>query len=204
MRKEIVDHFQGVDELMYGLALVHADTVDDLSPIAPTDYLTRIMRVIAGQQLSVKAASTIWSRVEQLVGEHIGVNSLDGHSDEDLRTCGLSYQKIGYMRSIVESVRSGDVDIYGLHNMTDEEAVAELVKLKGIGAWSAEMFLMSALAREDVFSSGDLGLVTGAGRLYGCDRTDLDTIESHLFKLSPYRSYASLLLWRSLDNEPSK
>jgi len=186
------------------IAREHNTCVSMAAPLEPEQYFERICRTITGQQLSVKAAATIWGRVEKLVrvrGELLSATDFAAVSDDELRAAGLSFQKIGYIRSIVSSIETGEVDLALLEDMSDKEVVAELTKLKGLGVWSAEMFLMSALARPDVFSVGDLGLVTAVEKHYGIDRKDKPAITVQMEKLSPYRTTASLLLWHSLDNE---
>ncbi|MEM6997366.1 MAG: DNA-3-methyladenine glycosylase 2 family protein [Patescibacteria group bacterium] len=199
---KILEFFKQNDEIMFGL-LSRLSALPSFAAIPKKKRLGRLMRTIVGQQLSVKAAATIWARVEKLVGKNISGTSFDDISDEQLREAGLSYQKIGYIRSIIKSLKDGDVSLDNLDEMSDEQATSELTKLKGIGVWSAEMFLMSALGRTDIFSTGDLGLVTAVDRHYGCDRKDIATIQQIAQTWAPYRSYASIALWRSLDNEPN-
>jgi DNA-3-methyladenine glycosylase II len=121
-----------------------------------------------------------------------------------LRAVGLSYAKAKYVKSVCEHALSGDVDFEGMRNLPDEEIIAELIKIKGVGRWTAEMFIMFSLNRPDVFSLGDLGLRNAVAKLYNVDRDDLAAIEKISQKWKPYRSLASRYLWKSLDNAPSE
>lgn len=160
---------------------------------------------IVSQQLSVKAADTIYKRFKNLFG---GVTPTPEQilevPDEKIRECGISYSKIKYIKGIAKAVKEGGLDISGLPNLSDQKAVEELTKLKGIGLWTAEMFLMFSLKREDIFSLGDIGLRNAVARLYNIDRDDLKKIEEISLKWSPYRTHASRYLWKSLDNTPLK
>ena len=200
-------HFAKVDPRMHELVLIHRDTTREPEVIAPDLYFERLCRTIVGQQLSVKAAATIWQRTLASLGtdtsKPLATEDFSRVDDDSLRAAGLSYQKIGYIRALIESLDNRAVDLTSLGKMDDNRVIAELTKLKGIGTWSAEMFLIFAMGRPDVFSAGDLGLMTAAAQLYQLDRkADADKIVANLERLSPYRTVASLTLWHSLDNQP--
>ncbi len=160
---------------------------------------------IIGQQLSVKAGNTIEQRFLSLYADKnptpMQVLNTD---DEKLRTCGLSYAKIKYVKGVCESIINQEIDFESMRTWPDEEVIESLIKLKGIGRWTAEMFLMFSYGREDVFSLGDLGLRNAVSRLYGVNRDDLLAIETISQKWKPYRSLASRYLWKSLDNTPKE
>lgn len=158
---------------------------------------------IAGQQLSAKAASTIWGRVEKRLGGEITPSKILAAEDEDLRQAGLSAAKAKYMKSLAKAVQDQTVQLDKLQNFTNEEVIAQLTTVKGIGRWTAEMFLMFALARPDVFSFGDGGLFSAMNKLYGGMLTRSKQ-EEIVEQWKPYRTYACLLLWESLDNSPKK
>jgi DNA-3-methyladenine glycosylase II len=123
-------------------------------------------------------------------------------SDDELRAVGFSYAKAKYVKDICRSVVEGEIDFESLRNLPDEDIIAELIKIKGVGRWTAEMFVMFSLGREDVFSLGDLGLRNAIAKLYGVDRDDLKKIEKISQAWKPYRSLASRYLWSSLLNAP--
>ncbi|MFC7498796.1 DNA-3-methyladenine glycosylase family protein [Enterovirga sp. GCM10030262] len=126
-------------------------------------YIT-LLRTIVGQQVSIKAAASMWAKLQSLVGETPDPASILAASDETLRAAGLSRQKASYARSLAEEVVSGRLDLHNLAE-SDEAAIAELVRVKGIGRWSAEVYLLFAEGREDVWPAGDLVVQIQVGRL---------------------------------------
>jgi DNA-3-methyladenine glycosylase II len=168
------------------------------------DHFSALVRAIAGQQLSTKAAATIYSRLLTLMPQgHPTPAELAALSDEQLRSVGMSRQKSASLRDLSEKVLSGLVNLDALPEMSDDEVIASLVRVKGIGRWSAEMFLMFRLHRPDVLPVGDLGIVNAVQRVY---RLRKRPTPERILKLGeawrPYRSIASWYLWRSLDNVP--
>jgi DNA-3-methyladenine glycosylase II len=119
-----------------------------------------------------------------------------------LRAVGLSTAKTKYVKSLAQAIEERSLDLEDLRTKSDEEVITELIKIKGIGRWTAEMFLIFTLHRTDVFSVGDLGLRTAVARLYTIDRDNLSEIQKISEQWSPYRSFAARYLWKSLDNEP--
>jgi DNA-3-methyladenine glycosylase II len=180
-----------------------ATQIGELPEIAVTENLfVDIVSSIVGQQLSVKAADTIWKRFETLFPEKkVTPEAVLLLSDQEIRDVGCSFSKIKYMKGLAQLVVEKKIDLSGLLSLNDEEVITELTKVKGIGRWTAEMILIFSLARPDVFSLGDLGLKTAVARLYSVEREDLKKIEEISLKWSPNRSLASRYLWRSLDNE---
>lgn len=168
------------------------------------DHFTALVRAITGQQLSTKAASTIFSRLVALMpGGHLTTEGLGSVTDPQLRAVGMSRQKIAYFRDLTASVMSGELPLDSLDAMNDDEVIAALTKVKGIGRWSAEMFLMFRLHRPDVLPVDDLGIVNAVRNVYGLrKRPTADRIRRIGEAWKPYRSVASWYLWRSLDNEP--
>lgn len=160
-----------------------------------------LIRSVAGQQLSVKAASTIWERVERLIESKITPAGILTIPDEALCGAGLSAPKTRYIKGIAQAVEGGTLRLDELKELADEKVIEQLTAVKGIGRWTAEMFLIFALGRPDIFSFGDGGLRNAMAKLYGgMPSRERQAEISERWK--PYRSYASLLLWRSLDNEP--
>jgi DNA-3-methyladenine glycosylase II len=168
------------------------------------DHFTALVRAITFQQLSTKAASTIYGRMVALMPDGAPTpDALGALSDAQLRAAGVSRQKSAYLRDLCEKVASGALDLDGLDALPDEEVIASLVKVKGIGRWSAEMFLIFRLLRPDVLPVGDLGILTAVQRAYRLrKRPSPERLHRIGEAWRPYRSVASWYLWRSLDNEP--
>ncbi len=169
-----------------------------------SDLFKDLIESIINQQLSGKAAATIFGRFKKLFGTKNFPKPKDIFkvSDEKIRACGISYSKIKYIKGICQAIVDKSLDVKKILSLSDEEVIIELTKLKGVGRWTAEMILIFSLQRPDVFSTGDLGLRTAVSKLYKIDREDKEKIEKISKKWSPYRSLASRLLWRSLDNKP--
>lgn len=199
--QKVITHFEAVDPKMAALAKTHK-LKPSRRPIENRfEYLAL---TILYQQLSTKAAGTIAARFRALykTKEFPKPAQVLKTPDETLRGVGISWQKIKYIKDLADKVASKHINIDTLEQLSDEEVIAELTRVKGIGRWTAEMFLMSALGRQDIFSLGDLGLRTGIKRLYGYKHMPSDrTVLKHSNKWSPYRTTAARLLWASLDNE---
>ena len=166
------------------------------------DHFSALVRAIVFQQLSTKAASTIYARLAGLMPGGVTPAALSALTDEQLRAVGMSRQKIAYFRDLCDKAQSGVVPIDALDSLTDEEVIAALTAVKGIGRWSAEMFLMFRLHRPDVLPVDDLGIVNAVKNVYRLrKRPNADRIRKIGEAWRPYRSVASWYLWRSLDNE---
>ena len=170
------------------------------------DHFSALVRAIAGQQLSTRAAATIFGRLVALMPGGIATpEALAALPDEQLRAAGMSRQKIASLRDLSEKVIARTVDLEALSAMTDEDVIASLVQVRGIGRWSAEMFLMFRLHRPDVLPVDDLGIVNAVQRVYGLrKRPTPDRIRRLGEAWRPYRSVASWYLWRTLDNVPQQ
>jgi DNA-3-methyladenine glycosylase II len=159
-----------------------------------------LLRTIVGQQVSVAAARSMWAKLEAAFGSPPDLNRLLSASDEELRAAGMSRQKSGYIRSLTGLVLSGELDLEQLPE-DDEEAVALLTKIKGIGRWSAEIYLLFAEGRADVFPAGDLAVLVELGRLMGLDDKPS---EKQLREIAeawrPYRGAAAVLAWHSYNS----
>ena len=167
------------------------------------DHYGALLRSITNQQLSVAAARTIYNRMlDRFGGRPPTPEEILADDPEDLRTVGLSRPKIGYLRSLAEHVLSGELELERLDDLSDEQAIAELVAVKGLGEWTAHMFLMFHLERPDVFAPGDLGIRRAIERAYSLEEPDRDTLERLAERWRPHRTLACRYLWRSLENEP--
>ena len=164
-------------------------------------HFTAITRSIVFQQLSGKAASTIYGRFAALFDDDTPVaHALLDLPDEKLRAAGLSRQKIGYLRDLAARVQAGDVPVDTLHELGDDDIIAALTSVKGIGRWTAQMFLMFRLGRPDVLPDLDLGIQKGIQRAYNMRKLPLPKRVLEVgAKWAPYRTIASWYLWRSLD-----
>jgi DNA-3-methyladenine glycosylase II len=173
----------------------------------PDDHYGALVRSIAGQQLSVKAARSIWNRlIERYGGETPTPEQILAEEPEEFRAaCGFSRAKVAGLRSLAEHVVDGRLELGRLEQLEDEQVIEELVAVKGIGVWTAQMFLMFTLHRPDVLPVGDLGVRNAAMRAYDLDRPPApDELTSLAEPWRPYRTRASLYLWRSLDNAPTE
>jgi DNA-3-methyladenine glycosylase II len=169
-----------------------------------TDHFSALVRAITNQQLSTKAAATIYGRLAALVpGGTPTPEGLAKLTDVQLREVGYSRQKIAYLRDLSAHVLDGRLDLRTIHDLPDDEVIAALTNVKGIGRWSAEMFLMFRLHRPDVLPVGDLGIVNAIRTQYRLRKVPTpDRIRRIGEAWKPYRSVACWYLWRSLDNEP--
>ena len=171
----------------------------------PDDAYGALVRTIVGQQLSTKAARSIYARLTALFGGVAPTPSeLICTDEEPLRAAGLSRPKVRYLRDLANHVLSGELDLGGLQELSDEEAAARIVAVKGLGQWSADMFLMFHLGREDVLPVGDLGIRRAVERAYGLPALpDPDVLRELAAPWRPHRTLASFYLWESLDNKPA-
>lgn len=170
----------------------------------PPDAYGALLRAIVGQQLSTKAARTIYLRVVDLFGGATpSPQQLLDAPEEDLRACGLSGRKTEYVRDLATHVLSGELELNRLGELSDEEAIEEIVAVRGLGQWTAEMFLLFHLQRPDVLSGGDLGIRKAIQVEYGLEEmpTPTETVEFGE-RWKPHRSLASLYLWESLAAVP--
>jgi DNA-3-methyladenine glycosylase II len=164
-------------------------------------FLT-LARAIVGQQISVKAAQSVWDRLAACVGP-VTPQSVLAKPRPELRACGLSDRKTEYIADLAQHFADGAIHVHRWPEMTDEEIIAELVEVRGIGRWTAEMFLIFNLLRPDVFPLDDLGLQKGLGVAYFKGRKiSLRTMQRLGETWRPWRSVATWYLWRSLDPVP--
>lgn len=168
-----------------------------------TDPFVALLHAIVSQQLSTRAAATIAGRVEALMGGKPSPSRAAAVTDLQLRAAGLSGQKVRYLRDLCARIENATLPLDQLDHMTDEQVIEALTQVKGIGRWTAEMFLMFRLHRPDVLPVGDLGIVKAVQRAYRLRKVPSP---ARLLRLAeswrPYRSVACWYLWASLDNAP--
>ena len=193
-------HFKKVDPLLFGRA--KKARLEPLSPRKPSEYFTSLCKEIIGQQLSGKVAKAIFKRFKGVFpGNRITVAGAFKLTEKQLRSTGMSWSKAGFIKDLAGKVASKQVNLKGLAKLGDQEVASELSKVKGIGPWTCEMFLMFTLGREDVFSHGDLGLRKAIVSLYSIENPSKEVVEKLSAKWSPYRTYACLALWNAVDAE---
>jgi DNA-3-methyladenine glycosylase II len=170
----------------------------------PDPYAT-LAQAIVGQQLSTKAAASIWNKLlTQFDGKPPTPKQLLKRRADQLRKAGLSRSKVEFLKDLSKRVKDGRLDLKQVSKLSDEDAIAALIEVKGIGRWTAEMFLIFHLGRPDVTSAGDLGIRRAVQIEYGLeDLPGPEDFERISEEWRPHRTLASLYLWRSLDNTPT-
>ncbi|MEN2749447.1 DNA-3-methyladenine glycosylase 2 family protein [Sphingomonas sp. T9W2] len=187
-------------EPAFGAALAYAGYPEPR--IRERGYAT-LLRTIVGQQVSYKAADAVWKKLEATLGDATDPTRIAATSDEELRAAGLSRQKTGYARSLADEVLSGRLDLANLP-ADDEEAIAQLVRIKGIGRWSAEIYLLFAEGRTDVWPAGDLAVQVEIGRILGLpERPSEKAIRELAEKWRPHRSAATVFAWHHYMFDPA-
>jgi DNA-3-methyladenine glycosylase II len=162
--------------------------------------VSSMMRTIVGQQVSVAAARSMWVKLEAKYGSPPNLDALLAATDEELRAIGQSRQKAGYLRSLANLILSGELDLASLP-ADDEEAIALLTRIKGIGRWSAEIYLLFAEGRSDVWPAGDLAVQVEIGRLLGLpERPSEKRLREIAENWRPHRGAAAVLAWHSYNN----
>jgi DNA-3-methyladenine glycosylase II len=179
------------------------DTVGRCTLVPRTEgtHFDYVVRSIVYQQLSGKAAGTIHGRFLGLFDKQkLSPAAVLGIDEPQLRSVGLSGQKAKYIRSVAEQSHSGELAIESLHEMTDEEIIAALTQIKGVGVWTAQMFLIFRLGRPDVLPIADLGIQKGVQRAYGLRKLPKpEKVQKIGKKWAPYRTVGSWYMWRLLD-----
>lgn len=203
---EALDHLSACDPVLGALVAEHGPLDEEERRRGrPDDAYGSLVRAIAGQQLSVKAARTIYDRLCDLYGGRTPTPAeLIATDPDELRAVGLSRAKAAYLRDLAEHVEDGELDLELLPELPDEEVAAQLIQVKGLGQWTIDMFLMFHLGRPDVLPVGDLGIRKAAQLAYGLRKLPDPAKLTRIAKpWQPYRTLACLYLWASLDNEPT-
>lgn len=170
------------------------DRIGMIHRTVESDFFTAITRSIIGQQISTKAQNTIFERLNGLVGL-VTPETIVSHSLEELQSIGISFRKAEYIQGIADKMTSGELKPELFESMSDSETIKELVSLKGVGVWTAEMMLIFCLQRPDVVSYGDLGILRGMNILYGLEKISKEEFDVIRARYTPYGSVASLYLW---------
>ena len=186
-------------------ALIRTHGPCGLARAQHTDPFHALVQAIISQQLSTAAARTIGKRLRGLYDGRLTAAAIAATPDPQLRAVGLSPQKVGYMRDLCARVQSGDLALGSLDSLSDDDVIEALTRVKGIGRWTAEMFLMFRLHRPDVLPVGDLGIVKAIQRQYRLRKTpSVDRLNRIGEAWRPYRSVACWYLWASLGNPPGE
>lgn len=197
---QAIKHFQKHDKILFS-AIKRAGSIEELQPDKPENYFLRLCREIVGQQLSGKVSRVIFARFEALFpGKKVTPRKALNISHKTMRGIGLSSAKAEYIRNLAEKVISKELRFKDFKNLNDEQVTEKLTGVKGIGPWTAEMFLMFTLARKDVFTHGDLAIKKAIKKTYGFKKEpSREQVEKISNKWMPYRTYACLALWKSID-----
>ena len=159
-----------------------------------------LLRAIVGQQVSVAAAASMWRKLEAEIGEEASPHELLARDFDTLRACGLSRQKQGYARSLCELVAAGELDFDNLPT-DDEEAIARLTQIKGIGRWTAEIYLLFAEGRQDIWPAGDLAVQAGLSRILSLDTRPTERETRALAEdWRPHRGATAIFTWHCYNN----
>jgi len=193
-----INHLKKVDS---DFKTILRDRDDQINTFKKTGGLEGLISLIVEQQLSVASAKAIFSRVKLICGDFEATTFLR-ISEEELKATGLSRQKVTYCRNVAEAVVNKTLDFKKLEKMADQEVVAKLVQIKGIGEWTAQCYLMACMKRLDAWPSADLGLIVAIQKIKKIkERPKSLTIEKIAEPWKPYRSIAALLLWSTYDKD---
>ena len=194
--RRAIHHLKNADPVMAGLI----DRVGNGRMAVRSPTFETLARAIVFQQLNWKAAIKIYERLVAAAGGAVTPDAILKLMPQRMRKCGLSRQKLSYIRDLAKKTRAGEVDFASLPGQSDEEVIAHLTRVKGIGVWSAQMFLMFALKRPDVLPTTDYGILSAVRKAYGIKKLPkARTVTRLAEKWRPHRSVACWYLWRSLD-----
>ena len=174
-----------------------AEVIDNLGFVereVDTDLFSSVIHHIIGQQISTKAQTTIWQRMQDALAE-VNAETILSAGVSDLQALGISFRKAEYITDFARKVHTGEFDIEAVNQMSDADAISALSSLKGIGVWTAEMILLFCMQRPDIFSYDDLAIQRGLRMVYHHRRIDRKLFEKYRRRFSPYCSVASLYLW---------
>lgn len=170
------------------------DEIGHVNREVDSDLFSSVVRQIIGQQISTKAHQTIWKRMNDELGE-INADTILNAGVEKIQQFGITFRKADYIIDFAKKIQSGQFDLEAIREKSDEEVITELIALKGIGVWTAEMIMLFCLQRPNVLSFGDLALVKGMRMVYHHKYIDKERFERYRKRFSPYCSVASLYFW---------
>ena len=170
------------------------DKIGHIDRGVDTDLFSSVVHHIIGQQISTKAQATIWQRISENLGV-LNADSIIAAGVEKLQSFGMTFRKAEYITDFAVKIKSGTFDLEGIWHKSDEEAIAALRSLKGIGVWTAEMILLFCMQRQNIFSFDDLAIQRGLRMVYHHRNIDRKLFEKYRRRFSPYCSVASLYLW---------
>ncbi len=201
MKNVVKAHFRRTDPILFAALSRLGSSTGSLNPRMTTDYFADLCEAIINQQLSEKAGATIFRRFKSLfIGGKITPQKVVRLSDQSIRDIGASWSKVGFIKDLAVKVYKNEIELQTLTSLPDDQVIQRLTSIKGIGPWTAEMFLMFSLGREDIFSYGDVGLRRAIQRLYSFKKEPTQQqIRKLEIKWIPYRTYACRILWRTLD-----
>ena len=197
--RAVLNHFQKIDPILFSIA--KRVDIEQIEPRETKDYFHSLCHEIIGQQLAKNAARAIFDRFKKLfASERITPEETIKLTEETIRNVGTSWSKARSIKNLAQEIVDGNLNLKDLTRLDDSQVVENLTKVKGIGPWTAQMFLMFTLGREDIFSHGDLGLKKAIVKLYSLNENAAqDEIEEITKKWSPYRTYACQMLWKYSD-----
>lgn len=176
------------------------DKIGHINREVDTDLFSAVVHHIIGQQISTKAQATIWQRINESLGV-LNADSIIDAGTEKLQSFGMTFRKAEYITDFAVKIKNGEFDLDGIWHKSDKDATEELVSLKGIGVWTAEMILLFCMQRQNVFSFDDLAIQRGLRMVYHHRKIDRKLFEKYRRRFSPYCSVASLYLWAVAGGE---
>lgn len=176
------------------------DKIGHINREVDTDLFSAVVHHIIGQQISTKAQATIWQRINESIGV-LNADSIIDAGTEKLQSFGMTFRKAEYITDFAVKIKNGEFDLDGIWHKSDKDATEELVSLKGIGVWTAEMILLFCMQRQNVFSFDDLAIQRGLRMVYHHRKIDRKLFEKYRRRFSPYCSVASLYLWAVAGGE---
>lgn len=194
---DIAAHFRSADPILFQ----HLHLIEGRRLSVSKSPFADLVEAVTNQQLSEKAGATIFRRLNALFPSgRMTPDRILSCTDQQLRDVGISWSKVSYIKAIATASKENTVDFDALSRQSDEEVVRQLTKIRGVGVWTAEMFLMFTLGRPDVFSFGDLGLKRAIQKLYGLNKEpSRRTMQRLSDGWKPFRTYAALVLWKFKD-----
>jgi len=201
-KSKIIKHFNSIDPKL--AKIINQINFEDWfrEELLDSNLIFKsLCRTIVGQQLAGAAANAIFTRFETLLKKDITPQSVLTTNQDQIREVGLSWAKVRSVTDLSTKVKNKEILLENLINLENEALIEKLVEVKGIGRWTAEMFLMFKLRREDVFSWGDLGLKNGLNKFLGPKKISAIQLEKVVDAWSPYRTYGAIAMWHLLDNK---